>query len=486
MSPSKIADRHAQQHHQDFLLEVKRRSDKLTNIFLVSYFVVGLVLAMFYDTWTVAIGVGAMALAAYYGAKLLLPKSDAYQYVLGAVVGVFMAQFIYQMHGLFEMHFFAFIGSAILITYQNWKLQIPLAVVVVVHHATFGYLQFMGAPGVFFTELDYMSLGTFIIHALLATVIFFICGLWAFSFRRASLLHMDQSFAIGTLEESNRQKELLLSMANDLNTSKEHNRQITESIEYTRQLRQAMMPDPRQLTKHFAEAFLLDRPQNIVGGDFFWFQQAGDEMLVACVDCTGHGVPGAFLSLIAVDLLNKLARESEYLDPGAMLLLLDADLAHSIGQYTKSGVLDGMDMTLCKIDMKKGRMLFAGAMNPVIVASANGITVYKGSHFGLGAYLPTYDKKFETREILFEPGDMLYLFSDGYADQHGGGEQKKLNMAGLQDILKEVHTLPTHEQGARLAAFFDDWKGALNQTDDMLMAGIQLRSAGAQAAAKVA
>src|ERR1051326_4088843 len=121
-----------EQHTAAFRLGVKKRSDKLINYFLASYFLVGLIFASFYDTWIIAIGVGGVSLIAYYSVKIALPDSDMYQYVLGVVFGIFMAQYIYQMHGLFEMHFIAFIGSAMLITYQNWKLQIPIALVVVV------------------------------------------------------------------------------------------------------------------------------------------------------------------------------------------------------------------------------------------------------------------------------------------------------------------------------------------------------------------
>jgi two-component system, sensor histidine kinase and response regulator len=124
-----------------FRLQVKKRSDKLMNYFLAAYFIGGLGLAPFYDTWSIALVTGGLCLVAYYSAKIALPSSNLYQYVLGVVLSVFMAQYIYQMHGLFEMHFVAFIGSAVLITYQNWKLQIPMAAVVVVHHGIFGYLQ---------------------------------------------------------------------------------------------------------------------------------------------------------------------------------------------------------------------------------------------------------------------------------------------------------------------------------------------------------
>src|SRR6185436_15804910 len=142
----------------EFTDQIKIKSDRLMNYFLISYFFGGIVLAFFYDTWLVAIGVGGLSLLAYYSAKSALPKSTLYQYVASTVLGVFMAQYIYQMHGLFEMHFVAFVGSAMLITYQNWKLQIPITLLVVVHHAIFGYLQFIGFDKIYFTQLDYMSL----------------------------------------------------------------------------------------------------------------------------------------------------------------------------------------------------------------------------------------------------------------------------------------------------------------------------------------
>jgi two-component system sensor histidine kinase/response regulator len=159
----------------------KERSDKLINYFLISYFIIGLGLASFYDTWTIALGVGGIALLAYYSVKWALPDSNLYQYVLSVCLGIYMAQFIYQMHGLFEMHFFAFISSAILITYQNWKLQIPLLVYVAVHHLLLNYLQSVGMDGVYFTRLDYLESQTMFIHIALTIVIFFICGLWAYN-----------------------------------------------------------------------------------------------------------------------------------------------------------------------------------------------------------------------------------------------------------------------------------------------------------------
>ena len=199
----------------NFQTEIKDRSDRLMDYFLPVHFVVGLALAYFYDTWLVAFGVGGLCLLAYYTAKIALPNSSLYQYVLAAVLGIFMAQYIYQMHGLFEMHFFAFISSALLITYQNWRLQLPLLLVVIVHHAVFSYLQDIGYGGIFFTQLNYFDLQTFIIHVLLTGVIMFICGLWAYQLRKYNELRIVQ-----TLQMADLQREAQLSL------ERKHNEEV--------------------------------------------------------------------------------------------------------------------------------------------------------------------------------------------------------------------------------------------------------------------
>lgn len=192
---------------ESFLKDIRIKSDNITDYFLAIYFAGGLFLAIYYDTWEIAFAVGGLSLLAYYSAKKALPDSNLYQYVLSGVLGVFMAQFIYQMHGMFEMHFTAFIGSALLITYQNWKLQLPITLVVVIHHALFAWLQYSGAENIYFTQLDYMSLQTFIFHAVLAAVIFFICGLWAYRFKKFNAAHMEQTFRMGQLQQKEIEKE---------------------------------------------------------------------------------------------------------------------------------------------------------------------------------------------------------------------------------------------------------------------------------------
>jgi signal transduction histidine kinase len=205
--------------YEAYLLQVKQKSDRLINYFLVAFFIGGLLIALFYDTWLVGIGVGSLSLLAYYSTRSLLPGSNTYQYVVSTVLGIFMAQYIYQMHGLFEMHFIAFIGSAILVTYQNWKLQIPLALVVFVHHGLFGYLQYIGYDKIYFTQLSYMSLETFLIHGFLSTVIFFILGLWAFQLKKLNERQIEQTYEMGRFQEEQLQKKALLQSNQELKKS---------------------------------------------------------------------------------------------------------------------------------------------------------------------------------------------------------------------------------------------------------------------------
>lgn len=185
---------------QDLHFGVTERSNRLINYFLGGYFLLGLFLAPFYGTWLIAVGVGGLSLIAYYLVKVALPDSCWYQYVLSVVLGIFMAQFIYQMHGMFEMHFFAFIGSALLITYQNWKLQLPLLLFVLLHYTLFNYLQDMDM----LSQPSNLHLQTFTAHILLTGVICFICGLCAFQLNKYHQIQLIQTEQMTRLQDAAR------------------------------------------------------------------------------------------------------------------------------------------------------------------------------------------------------------------------------------------------------------------------------------------
>lgn len=167
-----------------FFEETNAKADRIMQYYFIGNFLFGLFLAAFYSTWHIALLVGGINLITYYAAKYILPNTSLYQYIGSAVTAFFVAQFIYQMHGLFEMHFFVFVASLILVAYHNWKLQLPLILIVVIHHASFAYLQYTGVKDIYFTQLDYMTLETFLFHAALAALIVFLSGYWSHDFRQ--------------------------------------------------------------------------------------------------------------------------------------------------------------------------------------------------------------------------------------------------------------------------------------------------------------
>jgi methyl-accepting chemotaxis protein len=192
MTMSSISPTNTQQvswvsDHATALERIRKKSDTILGYTLWIYFGFGIVLSFFYDTYSIAFGVGGLCLIAYFVTKSVLQNNDLYQYVGSAVLAVFMAQFIYQMHGMAEMHFFVFVGSLLLITYQNWKLQLPLAAIVVVHHSLFAWLQYSGNKAIYFTQQEYMDLTTFLFHAGLAAVIFAISGYWSYDLAKNTL-----------------------------------------------------------------------------------------------------------------------------------------------------------------------------------------------------------------------------------------------------------------------------------------------------------
>jgi signal transduction histidine kinase len=232
--------------------DIYTKADKIVANVIIVMFAFGLFLAFFYGTWLVAIGVGGLCLIAYFLTKKLLPGRSAYQYVLSSVSAIFAAQYIYQMHGMAEMHFWVFISSTILIIYQNWKLQIPLIVIVCLHHATFAYLQFIGFQEIYFTQLEYMDLTTFILHAVLAATVTFISALWSYNLRKrtvqdamnykalaimqrelqANAEKMDQlnKHLIAVNKEVQSKNEELEAYGEELLASEEELKQINESL----------------------------------------------------------------------------------------------------------------------------------------------------------------------------------------------------------------------------------------------------------------
>ena len=176
------------------------KADRLTESLLMLMFLFGIFIALFYDTWLIALGVGGICVLAYYVTKKLLPESNLYQYILSSISAIFAAQYIYQMHGMAEMHFWVFISSTILIIYQNWRLQVPLIVLVIIHHGTFGYLQYIGYKEIYFTQLDYMDLTTFIFHGILASCVCLVAAIWSYNIQKRTVQDAVNLKVLGELK----------------------------------------------------------------------------------------------------------------------------------------------------------------------------------------------------------------------------------------------------------------------------------------------
>ncbi|HWY11974.1 MAG TPA: PAS domain S-box protein [Bacteroidia bacterium] len=871
---------------EDYSGGLKKKADTVITYFLISHYIIGLYLSTYYDTWLIGAGVGALSLTAYFSTKWVLPNSTLYQYVLSIVLGIFMAQYIYQMHGMFEMHFFAFIGSAILISYQNWKLQIPLVLFVVIHHASFAYLQYIGYDKIYFTQMDFMDMRTFVFHAMLAATVFFLCGFWSYHFKNFSLNLMNQSYQIGRLQEEDHHKELLLlerkvaestilksekryrqivetaqegiwminennvtvfvnkklceilgyspeemigktnldfmddetkklamaslerrrngvkenfdlkfltksgkpvwthlstnpvtddgiykgalAMVTDITEKKladekikyverllseaqkmakvgnwnlnveknelfcsdglcdingmkkgitpsfqdfndmlhpddrdrvlsemmklhdeqdymesiykiikvddkqtriiraivrteknaegkmtrmygisqditelknaqnalektlvdlenrveertrdlyisreffsktlqslgdgvistdgtghitfmnvvaeqltgrtmdevlgkpielacsmvdektklpienpvrtcirdnkivflpdnvimfkkdgafnyiddsaapilndkneivgavlifrditekalyarklqtahqeieEKNRNITDSILYAKHIQESTLPEINLLNTVYPESFVIFKPKDIVSGDFYWFAKQDNKFITVVADCTGHGVPGAFMSMIGCGFLNEIVHRNKITEPGEILRKLNKRIRRLLKTNTREiKAHDGMDIAICAIDQSSNKMQFAGANRSLIHLSDGNLNVTKGNKYGVGGIQVESTREYTSHEISYNQGDSIYMFTDGFGDQFGGENGRKMMTSNLLKMITSRHSLDMSEQEKVYHNYFEDWRGNQEQTDDVLMIGIKLAS----------
>ena len=250
----------------------------------------------------------------------------------------------------------------------------------------------------------------------------------------------------------------------------EKNRDITASIRYAERIQRAMLP--REDTFH--ETFVLFMPKDIVSGDFYWMYDNGDHQFIATCDCTGHGVPGAFMSIIGHNSLNKVVREYGITRPSAILDQLNTEVLKALMQRNEETINDGMDMALVAFDKKKFTLDFAGAYNPLYVVREGEVFSYKGDRFPIGMTAIGDKKSFTNQNVEIKSGDMIYMCSDGYADQFGSSEVKKYKSGNVKKLLSDIYQLPVAEQRERLKTEILAWKGDLEQVDDILFIGSKI------------
>lgn len=280
-------------------------------------------------------------------------------------------------------------------------------------------------------------------------------------------------------EEILAQRDELASINTELHSAnteiEEQKTHIMDSIFYARRIQTAILPSHLMMERYLPSSFVLYLPKDIVSGDFYWMHESNGHIMVAAVDCTGHGVPGAFMSIVGFNQLNHAVTDSGAIMASDILDKLNKGVIETLNEGSSStSIRDGMDMALCVFPPEKNKLYFAGANNPLIIIRNNEIIKIKGDKLPIGAYEGKEQASFTNHEIEIMPGDCLYLFSDGYADQFGGESDKKFLINRFLKLLLEIHKHPLDEQKQILQERLDRWMGKNSQVDDILVIGIKV------------
>lgn len=247
---------------------------------------------------------------------------------------------------------------------------------------------------------------------------------------------------------------------------------LQSSIDYAQRLQETILPNDHFVKQLFPEHFVFFRPKATVSGDFYWFKEAGGKKIFAAADCTGHGVPGAFMSLVGHNVLNQVTKV--FTQPAQILNNANRLAIEVLRSDTgESYMRDGMDIALCVIDSKTLKLEFSGAHNPVYIIRNHELIEIESDPFSIGSYV-NGEKEYTNHTFQLEEGDCLYLFSDGYADQFGGPRNKKFMRKQFRMTLLNIHRSPMHEQKWRLAETLDHWQGSNEQVDDILVIGVRI------------
>jgi serine phosphatase RsbU (regulator of sigma subunit) len=255
------------------------------------------------------------------------------------------------------------------------------------------------------------------------------------------------------------------------------NQEMIASLEYARLVQNSLLARESSISQVFPDSFIFNRPRDIVGGDFFWIREERDRIYLSVADCTGHGVPGAFMSVIGFRLLNQAVRDFQLRETNEILASLNEEikvaLSGSIGEQESK---DAMDISLVIIDLNERKIQFSGLGQRIFLSRHDGITEVKGDRAHIGQNLSLDEKPITRQEFDFNPGDGLYMFSDGYVDQFGGSSNKKFGMEKLKSLLASLHGKSFSDQKAGVESSFNEWKGTNGQIDDVLLLGVGLKA----------
>lgn len=251
-------------------------------------------------------------------------------------------------------------------------------------------------------------------------------------------------------------------------------KEIKESINYAKRIQASILPPMQKVKENLEDSFIFYEPKDIVSGDFYWFENSSPKSLFAVVDCTGHGVPGAFMSIIGYTQLNEIVSDQKITDPGIILRELDKRVRTALNQKKgfEDNSKDGMELGIITINHEQMRLEFAGANRPMFYVRDSELHVIKGDKFAIGG-ISSQRKNFATHRVNIRKGDCFYLFSDGYPDQFGGPDGKKFMSKNVGTMLQKIAHLPMSEQGSVVKTTIKNWMGDEEQIDDILIAGIR-------------
>jgi serine phosphatase RsbU (regulator of sigma subunit) len=252
--------------------------------------------------------------------------------------------------------------------------------------------------------------------------------------------------------------------------------ELDESIRYASRLQRALLPSENELRAIASESFLLSIGRNELSGDFSWYTRSGSKIIIAVADCTGHGIPGALMSVLGLSLLNQVVLEERCYEPSHILRRIDQKMRTSFqhSEINPRNTFDGMDIGVCMIDTAAKKLSFAGATRPCWLILGGKLSELKGSRYPIGGMRLEAQRDYPSTEINYSTGDQLYLFTDGYSDQFGGKNDKKMTKGRLRQMIELIKGFPVEEQKIQLHEFFLLWKGCREQTDDMTMLGMKL------------
>jgi serine phosphatase RsbU (regulator of sigma subunit) len=308
------------------------------------------------------------------------------------------------------------------------------------------------------------------------------------SFRAYHQKRKDNEIIIKQKDEVEKQKDEITAQRDEIETQRDHvmqqKQEITDSINYAQIIQRAVLPEEELITKALPDHFILFKPRDIVSGDFYWFKQIKNHAVIVAADCTGHGVPGAFMSMLGISFLNEIVSKSRFDSAGEILNRLRHKVKTSLKQRGEKGESkDGMDIALCIVDLEYNMLQYAGAYNPLLIVRPNGeqpeLIEVKANRQPIAIHMKEED--FKTNEIQLQKDDTFYIFSDGYIDQFGGEKGQKFKTKHFKNLLLSINDKSIAEQKEILDETIESWRSnpGINgvpheQVDDILVVGVRI------------